>query len=85
MSQQAVTVVSPETTNGPRQGGFMCFCGNWFPRRELFDEHLKQHPDGFVVCDCCKRILPKGSWIVDENGTFVWIQRPIEDVRLESR
>ena len=55
-----------------QRGGFRCFCGEWFPERTPFDEHLKSHPGKFVLCDDCKRVLPKGLWKVDENGTFVF-------------
>lgn len=54
-----------------QRNGFVCFCGEWFPTRELFDIHLKRHPDKSVVCKDCGRILPKGSWRIDEEGNFV--------------
>ncbi len=77
MSQQAVVTTAKELANNPQHNGFKCFCGDWIPNRELFDEHLKDHPGSFTVCDACKRTLPKGAWTVDENGNFVSVLRTV--------
>ncbi len=82
MSQQAVMATAQELANDPRHNGFKCFCGDWFPNRELFDEHLKGHPGTFTVCDDCKRTLPKGAWTVDENGNFVSVLTVVKGTRL---
>ncbi len=82
MSQQAVVITAQGPKTDPQHDGFKCFCGDWFPNRELFDEHLKDHPGSFTVCDDCKRILPKGAWTVDESGNFVSVLSAAKGTRL---
>jgi hypothetical protein len=53
------------------RGAFQCYCGLSFPERDLLDEHLRStHPDKIVFCSDCGRVLPKGQWRVDSEGTF---------------
>ena len=85
MSGQVTTVIGQPLADNPQRGGFRCFCGEWFPSRIPFDEHLKSHPGKFAVCDCCKRVLPKGSWRVDEDGTFISTAEPQEWQALSHR
>jgi hypothetical protein len=71
--------VKPDTGTAAERlqhDGFKCFCEEWFPDRAHFDEHLESHPGKFTVCDCCRRVLPKGSWRVDENHNFVSVDDP---------
>lgn len=74
MSSQVeqVSIVEPSAIS--HRNGFVCFCGEWFPDRDHLDEHLEQHPDKYIVCSDCRRILPKGSWIIDEDYNFVSVE-----------
>ena len=71
MSSEVESHIVQLPSDNPQRGGFKCFCGDWFPSRDLFDGHLRQHPGKFTVCKCCNRILPKGSRAVDEYSNFV--------------
>ncbi len=82
MSQQAVVIAAQGPETSSQHDGFKCFCGDWFPNRELFDKHVESHPGTFVVCEDCKRILPKGTWTVDENGNFVSVLSAVKGTRL---
>jgi hypothetical protein len=68
-----------------RHGEFRCFCGEWFPDRVSLDSHLVQHPTKVDLCDSCKRPLPKGSWEVDEAGTFALVEESVERTRQASK
>ena len=87
MSEQVAAVIGQTLAYNLDSGGFRCFCGRWFPDRPRFDEHLVSHPGRFTVCDCCKRILPKGPWKIDRNYNFVPVEEAAEGARLplESR
>ncbi len=78
MGKQVAAVVGRPTPDNLECDGFRCFCGEWFPDRAHFDEHLQTHPGRFAVCGCCKRVLPKGSWTVDGNHNFVSVDEPAE-------
>ncbi len=78
MDEQGVVSTSQQVLEAPYTGaelrqrnGFRCSCGTWFRRREELDEHMKaDHPDLITVCECCKRVLPKGHWTLDQEGNF---------------
>ena len=84
MSWQATEVIAKTVVENPHKSGFKCFCGEWFSGRAPFDEHLMSHPGMYVVCDCCKRVLPKGSWTLDENGNFVSVPEHTKGTRQAS-
>ena len=53
------------------EGAFLCFCGLSFPDREPFDTHFRSaHSGRFTTCSDCGRVLPKGQWRLDREGTF---------------
>lgn len=62
---------SARAEEGIRKAGFRCYCGLLFTERESLDEHLENaHPERIVRCEDCGRVLPKGQWRLDEDGTF---------------